>query len=102
LVRSYPHAALAKSCAADENALLCKEKTLAAPAVSSTVSSNSTAPTTYADLARVVELWPVLPPAIRAAIVTLANTTAPSAPLGTTAEEQLDKLPPGYEKRPGG
>ena len=70
------------------------------PVGSSTGSSSPAAHILNADLARVVELWPVLPPAIRAAILTLANTTAPSAPpVGTTAEERLDRLPPGYEKR---
>ncbi len=58
--------------------------------------------TTYVDLARVVELWPVLPPAIRAAILTLANTTAPTIPNGPpAADEHLDRLPPGYERSGG-
>jgi len=48
----------------------------------------------------VVELWPLLPPAIRAAILTLANTTATSAPpAGTVAEDDRDRLPTGYEQR---
>ena len=99
-MRSYPHAALAKPCAADENALVYKENAPSTPSVSSTVSSSPAAYTPNADLAHVVELWPVLPPAIRAAILTLANTTAPSAPPASTiADERLDLLPPGYEKR---
>jgi hypothetical protein len=73
-------------------------------AASTTVSTNPAVPgfafhTTYADLARVVELWPVLPPAIRAAILTLANTTAPSPPPGVSAgTDDRDRLPPGYER----
>jgi len=47
----------------------------------------------------VVELWPLLLPAIRSAILTLANTTAPSPPPAGTDDEQIERLPPDYEKR---
>ena len=48
------------------------------PEGSSTGSSNpaDTTLALHSDLARVVERWPHLPPAIRAAIVTLVNTSA--------------------------
>jgi hypothetical protein len=50
----------------------------------------------HTDLARVVELWPVLPPAIRAAVLTLVNAPAPPAPKAPpTNEADLDSLPPG-------
>jgi hypothetical protein len=48
----------------------------------------------------VVELWPVLPPAIRAAILVLANTSTPTLAIGTANADDRDRLPPGYE-RPG-
>ena len=99
LVRFYPYAALAKSRAADENPLNLLGNAHVDSPVSSSVSSNpAIAP--YTDLARVVELWPLLPPAIRAAILTLANTTATSAPpAGTVSKDDRDRLPPGYEQR---
>jgi len=70
------------------------------PGGSSTGSSNTATATAFtpnADLARLVELWPSLPPAIRAVIVTLANTSAP-APTTPPQSEQDDRLPPGYER----
>ena len=85
------------------NALQTQGISHVSPAGSSTGSSNPAHPAIafHADLARVVELWPLLPPAIRAAILTLANTTAPSASPAATAEDDRDRLPPGYEKPPG-
>jgi len=54
-------------------------------------------PRNQPDLARVVELWPVLPPAIRAAVLALVNTSAPTNG-NTTPEDDRDQLPPGYER----
>jgi len=62
--------------------------------VSSSVSSNP-AVSLATDLARVIELWPLMLPAIRSAILTLANTTAPCAPPAGTDDEQIERLPPG-------
>lgn len=70
---------------------------------SSTGSSNpanATAYTPNGELARVVELWPNLPPAIRAAILTLVNTSAP-APTKPEQDRDEDRLPPGYERQAG-
>jgi len=65
----------------------------AAPAQQSSVALLRT------DLACVVELWPAIPPTIRAVILTLANASAPADPkAGPVAEEHLDQLPPGYER----
>ena len=72
------------------------------PARAAPAQQHDTARALHVDLARVVELWPVLPPAIRAAILTLANTTAPTIPNGPpAADEHLDRLPPGYERSGG-
>jgi hypothetical protein len=46
----------------------------------------------------VVELWPFLPPTIRAAIIALASASAPVNP-PPTEEPDLDRLPPGYERQ---
>jgi len=46
----------------------------------------------------VVELWPVLPPAIRAAVLALVNTTAPAPATTAASTDERDRLPPGYEQ----
>ena len=98
LVRSYPRAALAKPRAADECPKDSKGISTDTAPVGISVGINSVAFTPNAELARVVELWPVLPPAIRAAVIALVNAGTP-ADGKPTAEPDLDRLPPGYERR---
>lgn len=73
--------------------------TLSNPAGSSTGSSNPGSPTFHTDLARVVELWPSLPQAIRTAVLALVNASAPVERRGERMDS--DQLPPGYERMGG-
>ena len=83
----------------ERNALVSQGNSPVGTAGSRTGSRNLAAPTLHVDLARVVELWPVLPPAIRAAVLVLANTSDPATP--QQEQEQDGRLPPGYEKQIG-
>ena len=97
-MRSYPHAALAKRCAADESSKDSKAIPTDTTPVGTTVGIKPSAFTSNGELARIVELWPVLPPAIRAAVIALVSAGAPAASK-PTGEPDLDRLPPGYERR---
>jgi hypothetical protein len=87
----------------DEIACDSREIAIADPTPSSNASSSPANPVAFtpkADLARIVELWPVLPPAIRAAVLVLVNTSAPSSTttrVNSDADDR-DRLPPGYER----
>jgi hypothetical protein len=47
-------------------------------------------------------VWHRLPPAIRAAVLTLVNTAAPPADAPMPADPLDDSLPPGFEQRSEG
>ena len=49
------------------------------------------------DLARLVQNWPTLPAYIKAAVMALVNTAAPTSPAEPNGLS--DELPPGYERK---